>query len=958
MNDEFKTLKKFDAGNGREGFLYSLPELETQGVGKISRLPISIRIVLESVLRNCDGKKVGGKDVETLARWDAKKPANEEIPFVVARIVLQDFTGVPLVVDLAAMRSAVKRLGGDPKIIEPLVPVDLVVDHSVQVDFFGSARALELNLDMEFKRNRERYQFLKWGQQAFKTFQLIPPGIGIVHQVNLEYLAKGVLSSQPSTLNSQLFFPDTLVGTDSHTTMINGLGVVGWGVGGIEAEAGMLGQPVYFLTPEVVGVQMTGQLREGVTATDLVLHITQLLRAQKVVGKFVEFYGEGAASLPVPDRATIGNMSPEYGATMGYFPIDQESVDYLRFTGRSEEQCAAFENYFRAQNMFGMPLRGEIDYSVEIDLDLADVQPSVAGPKRPQDRINLPELGRKFRELLEKPVHDGGYGKKQIDLREKHVVELNGSAPRNGAMFSTDTKEDQGISPGDQLNKIEMVANRPTPDTGNEIEAESHEVFARGRTHIGHGSVLIAAITSCTNTSNPSVMIAAGLLAKKAVERGLHVDPGVKTSLAPGSRVVSDYLEKTGLQKYLDQLGFNLVGYGCTTCIGNSGPLHPNIEKSIHKYDLVAASVLSGNRNFEARVHQHIKANFLMSPPLVVAFALAGRVHIDLSRDPLGKDKDGKETFLRDLWPTLSEIQHTMQRALTPETFRKFYRDFAEQNPKWNEIPSSTGDIYQWDAKSDYIHDPPFFENFSMEPGHIAEIRSARALGIFGDTVTTDHISPAGAIKESSPAGKYLMSRGVQPRDFNSYGSRRGNDLVMTRGTFANVRIKNLMVPGTEGGVTKYFRNGQGEQMSIFDAAMKYAETRTPLVILAGHEYGTGSSRDWAAKGTRLLGVKAVIAASFERIHRSNLVGMGVLPLQFAEGTSAQLLGLDGSERFSITGLSDSIKPGQQVTLDIEQKNGEKRSLPVKLRIDTPIEIDYYRHGGILPFVLRQLLAK
>ena len=959
MHDQFKTLQKFDAGNGREAWLYSLPALEEQGLGKISRLPVSIRIVLESVLRNCDGKKVRHKDVEALAKWNATSPANEEIPFVVARIVLQDFTGVPLIVDLAAMRSAVKRLGRDPKIIEPLVPVDLVVDHSVQVDFFGSPRALELNLDMEFKRNRERYQFLKWGQQAFKTFQLIPPGIGIVHQVNLEYLAKGVLSqtSEVGGQKAEIFFPDTLVGTDSHTTMINGLGVVGWGVGGIEAEAGMLGQPVYFLTPEVVGVHMIGQLREGVTATDLVLHITQLLRAQKVVGKFVEFYGEGASSLPVPDRATIGNMSPEYGATMGYFPIDQESVNYLRATGRSEEQCLAFENYFRAQKMFGMPRKGEIDYTVSIDVDLADVQPSVAGPKRPQDRINLPELGKTFRELLEKPVRDGGYGKKHVDLRERHVVELNGSAPRNEDMVSTDI-QNQGIKPGDERNKLEMIANRPTPDAAKEIVAESSEIFKHGRAHIGDGSVLIAAITSCTNTSNPSVMIAAGLLAKKAVEHGLHVDPAVKTSLAPGSRVVSDYLEKTGLQTYLDQLGFNLVGYGCTTCIGNSGPLHPNLEKAINEYDLVAASVLSGNRNFEARVHQHIKANFLMSPPLVVAFALAGRVHIDMSREPIGKGKDGNEIFLRDLWPSLSEIREIMQSALRPETFRKFYRDFAEQNPKWNEIPSSTGDIYQWDEKSDYIHEPPFFESFSMEPGHVAEIRRARALGIFGDTVTTDHISPAGAIKETSPAGRYLMSRGVQPRDFNSYGSRRGNDLVMTRGTFANVRIKNLMVPGTEGGVTKYFPNGEGEQMSIFDAAMKYAETKTPLVILAGHEYGTGSSRDWAAKGTRLLGVKAVIAASFERIHRSNLVGMGVLPLQFSEGTTAQELGLDGSERFSITGISDSIKPGQQVTLEIESKNREKQLVPVKLRIDTPIEVDYYRHGGILPFVLRQLLSK
>src|SRR5438874_3272812 len=729
LHNSFNSLQTFDLGGGRRGSFYSLPALEKAGLGALSRLPVSIRIVLESVLRNVDGKKVTEANVRSLAQWKATGPRLDEIPFIVARIVLQDFTGVPLLVDLAAMRAAAARLGKDAKIVEPLVPVDLVVDHSVQVDFAGSADALQRNLAMEFKRNRERYQFLKWSMQAFDNFTVVPPGIGIVHQINLEYLAKGVLEKEG------VYYPDTLVGTDSHTTMINGLGIVGWGVGGIEAEAGMLGQPVYFLTPEVVGVHMTGRLREGVTATDLVLHITQLLRARKVVGKFVEFCGEGAASLPVPDRATIGNMSPEYGATMGFFPVDHESVNYLRATGRSEEVCLAFENYFRAQNMFGMPRKGEIDYSVDIDLDLADVQPSVAGPKRPQDRIDLPELGREFRELLEKPVQDGGYGKKQIDLREKHVVELNGSAPRNGAMFSTDTKDDQGIIPGEALNELEMVANRPTPDPGKEIEAESSQVFLHGRTHIGHGSVLIAAITSCTNTSNPSVMIAAGLLAKKAVDRGLRVDPGVKTSLAPGSRVVSDYLEKTGLQTYLDQLGFNLVGYGCTTCIGNSGPLHPNIEKAIHKYDLVAASVLSGNRNFEARVHQHIKANFLMSPPLVVAFALAGRINIDLSRDPLAKDKDGKETFLRDLWPTLSEIQHTMQRALTPETFRKFYRDFAEQNPKWNEIPSSAGDIYQWDEKSDYIHDPPFFENFSMEPGHIAEIQAARALGIFGDTV-------------------------------------------------------------------------------------------------------------------------------------------------------------------------------------------------------------------------------
>ena len=962
MTDGFKTLKTFDAGQGRQGSFHSLPALEEQGVGKISRLPVSIRIVLESVLRNCDGKKVRRKDVETLANWNAKAPANDEIPFVVARIVLQDFTGVPLVVDLAAMRSAVEELGGDPKIIEPLVPVDLVVDHSVQVDFAGSAQALQLNMEMEFKRNRERYQFLKWGQQAFKTFGLVPPGIGIVHQVNLEYLAKGVLSqrSEVGGQRSEVFYPDTLVGTDSHTTMINGLGVVGWGVGGIEAEAGMLGQPVYFLTPEVVGVHMTGKLREGVTATDLALHITQMLRAQKVVGKFVEFYGAGAASLPLPDRATVGNMAPEYGATMGYFPVDIEAVNYLRATGRTEEQCTAFENYFRAQNMFGMPDKGEIDYSIDLELDLAEVQPSVAGPKRPQDRVNLPELGDVFRALLQKPVPDGGYGKLNGDLGKLHFINLNGTPPEQGEMVSTD-KRDQGIEPGDERNKVEMVANRPTPDSVEEIEAKPGDVFPHGQSRIGHGSVLIAAITSCTNTSNPSVMLAAGLLAKKAVERGLTIDPAVKTSLAPGSRVVSDYLQKTGLQPYLDKLGFNVVGYGCTTCIGNSGPLHPKIEKAISEFDLVAASVLSGNRNFEARVHQNIKANFLMSPPLVVAFALAGRVDLDLSKDAMGKGADGKEVFLRDLWPSLQEIRDTMQSALTPEVFRRLYRDFAGQNPKWNEIPSSTGEIYEWDEKSDYIHKPPFFENFSMSPGRIDEIRDARPLGIFGDSVTTDHISPAGAIKPTSPAGQYLQSRGISASDFNSYGSRRGNDLVMTRGTFANVRIKNLMVPGTEGGVTKYFGNRTsetGEAMSIFDAAMKYQADGIPLVILAGHEYGTGSSRDWAAKGTRLLGVKAVVAASFERIHRSNLVGMGVLPLQFVDGTNAQTLTLDGSEMYGITGLSDAIEPGQMVTLEITRKDGKRESVPAKLRIDTPIEVDYYRHGGILPFVLRELMAR
>jgi aconitate hydratase len=904
------TVRSFNAGQGKQGFYYSLPALEEAGVGRISRLPVSVRIVLESVLRNCDGKKVAEKDVVALANWKAKEPANEEIPFVVARIVLQDFTGVPLLVDLAAMRAAVARLNRDPKIIEPLVSVDLVVDHSVQVDFFGSPEAFGLNLDMEFKRNRERYQFLKWGQQAFKTFGVVPPGIGIVHQVNLEYLAKGVLSA--ATERGEIFYPDTLVGTDSHTTMINGLGIVGWGVGGIEAEAGMLGQPVYFLTPEVVGVHMSGRLRAGVTATDLALHVTQLLRARKVVGKFVEFYGEGAGSLAVFDRATIGNMAPEYGATMGFFPVDGESVNYLRMTGRSEEACERFENYFKAQQMFGMPDKGEIDYSVDLDLDLASVEPSVSGPKRPQDRINLGELGQTFRGLFTKPVAEGGYGKSEDLLSKTATVSVNGSEPAD----ATSSGANSGV--------------------------------------VGHGSVLIAAITSCTNTSNPSVMLGAGLLAKKAVERGMKINPTVKTSMAPGSRVVTDYLAKTGLQRYLDQLGFNIVGYGCTTCIGNSGPLHPNIEQAVTDNDFVAAAVLSGNRNFEARIHQNIKANFLMSPPLVVAFALAGRVDIDMAHDAIGTDKEGREVYLRDLWPTLEEIHHAMSSALKPEVFRQLYADFAGQNPKWNEITSSTGDLYAWDEKSDYIQEPPFFDNFSMEVGGIEEIREARALGIFGDSVTTDHISPAGAIKQTSPAGRYLIDRGVQPIDFNSYGSRRGNDRVMTRGTFANVRIKNLMVPGVEGGVTVHQPNG--ERMSIFDAAVLYQKERVPLVVIAGHEYGTGSSRDWAAKGTRLLGVKAVIAASFERIHRSNLVGMGVLPLQFGEGVNSQSLRLDGSEIYGIRGLSNGVRPRQQVVLEIERKDGSKETVSLTLRIDTPIEVDYFRHGGILPFVLREIL--
>ena len=907
MSASFLNPSSIELSKGRKAKYFSIPGLEAAGLGKVSRLPVSIRIVLESVLRNCDGKKVSEQDVRTLAAWNAKSPAQVEIPFVVARIVLQDFTGVPLLVDLAAMRSAVSRMGRDAGIIEPLVPVDLVVDHSVQVDYFGTPTALEQNLDLEFKRNRERYQLLKWGQQAFKTFGVVPPGIGIVHQVNLEYLAKGVLE------RDGVLFPDTLVGTDSHTTMINGLGVVGWGVGGIEAEAGMLGQPVYFLTPEVVGVNLTGVLKEGVTATDLVLHVTQMLRKAKVVGKFVEFFGEGAQSLPVTDRATIANMAPEYGATMGFFPVDGKTVDYLRDTGRPEDLCADFEAYYRAQGLWGIPKKGDIDYSVELELDLSTVVPGVAGPKRPQDHIPLTGLKSGFTNLFAKPLAEGGYGKEGANLSERQSIEL-------------------------------AVSSDPAA-----------AAYGRRKVEVGHGSVLIAAITSCTNTSNPSVMLAAGLLAKKAVERGLVANPAVKTSLGPGSRVVADYLNRTGLQPYLDKVGFQVVGFGCTTCIGNSGPLHPQIEEAIVKGDLVAASVLSGNRNFEARVHQNIKANFLMSPPLVVAFALAGRVDIDMSHEAIGHDGSGNPVFLRDIWPTLEEVRDAMRSALSPESFRSLYADFASQNPKWNEVPSSTGEIYGWDTESTYIQEPPFFQEFSLQAGTIQGISGARALGIFGDSVTTDHISPAGAIKKTSPAGKFLADHGVGFEDFNSYGSRRGNDRIMTRGTFANVRIKNLMVPGVEGGVTVY--QPTGEQMAIYDAAMRHQADGTPLVIFAGQEYGTGSSRDWAAKGTRLLGVKAVVAQSFERIHRSNLVGMGVLPLQFPEGVNAQNLGLVGTEVFSFEGLDDAIKPMSDVVLHITRASGEKVSVTLRSRIDTAIEVDYFRHGGILPFVLRQLLA-
>jgi aconitate hydratase len=946
----FNSLQTFDLGNGRQGRFYSLPALETAGVGAISKLPVSIRLVLESILRNCDGKKVSEASVRELANWKPTAARTEEIPFVVARIVLQDFTGVPLLVDLAAMRSAVAKLGKNPKIIEPLVPVDLVVDHSVQVDFAGSPDSMQKNLELEFSRNRERYQFLKWGMQAFDTFKVVPPGIGIVHQVNLEYLAKGVLSAT-STINSQpstIYYPDTLVGTDSHTTMINGLGIVGWGVGGIEAEAGMLGQPVYFLTPDVVGVHLTGAIKEGVTATDLALTVTQLLRKTKVVGKFVEFFGPGAAALPVVDRATIANMAPEYGATMGFFPIDEECVNYLRATGRSEAHCQMYENYYKAQGLWGIPQAGQIEYSQVVELDLATVKPSVAGPKRPQDRIELGNLRREFFNAFQRPVTENGFGKSRAEFGK--VITLAGDGPVHpGGGSQEPVLQQAALAAGtNPVTEREMVLNRPSPDP---VPVTAPPLKGKVR----HGSVLIAAITSCTNTSNPSVMLAAGLLAKKAVEKGLKVNPVVKTSLAPGSRVVTDYLKKTGLQTYLNKLRFNTVGYGCTTCIGNSGPLHPAVEEAVTKNDLVTASVLSGNRNFEARVHQNVKSNFLMSPPLVVAFALAGRVDIDLSCEPIGNDKEGNPVYLADLWPTLQEVRDAMQSALKPEVFRKLYKDFAAQNPKWNEIPSSVGNVYEWDRQSTYIQEPPFFENFSLTPGSIKPITGARALGIFGDSVTTDHISPAGAIKKSSPAGKFLTENGVAFEDFNSYGSRRGNDRIMTRGTFANVRIKNLMLGGKEGGNTL---GPDGKETSIYDASVAYQKQGTPLIVIAGQEYGTGSSRDWAAKGTNLLGVKVVVAQSFERIHRSNLVGMGVLPLQFKDGTTAQTLKLDGTETYDIVGLDANLKPQQDLTLKITRKDGSVENVPVRCRIDTPIEIDYYQHGGILPYVLRQLIAK
>jgi aconitate hydratase len=902
------TLKTFSTASGARGSFFSLPAL-AKARPSVSRLPVSLRIVLESVLRNCDGQKVTAEHVHKLAAWKPHAERVDEIPFVVARVVLQDFTGVPLLADLAAMRNVADKMGLDAKRIEPLVPVDLVVDHSVMVDHFGSPKALDLNMKLEFSRNRERYRFMKWGMDAFDTFGVVPPGFGIVHQVNLEYLARGVHKTKQG-----VYYPDSLVGTDSHTTMINGIGVVGWGVGGIEAEAAMLGQPVYMLEPDVVGFELTGRLREGVTATDLVLTVTEILRREKVVGKFVEFCGEGTRTLSLPDRATIANMAPEYGATMGFFPVDEKTIDYFTGTGRTKAEIEAFEAYFKAQGLFGVPVATDIDYSQLVKLDLSTVSPSLSGPKRPLDRINLGNVKTTFGQLFSAGAADNGFNQ-----------------------------------PAEKLDQTFKTASGLP---------------------IRNGDVLIAAITSCTNTSNPGVLLAAGLLAKKAVEAGLTVKSHVKTSLAPGSRIVTEYLTKAGLLPYLEKLGFYLAGYGCTTCIGNAGDLTPELNELITKNDLVAAAVLSGNRNFEARIHPNLKANFLASPPLVVAYAIAGNVSVDLMTEPVGQGHGGKDIYLGDIWPSSDEIHALMKFAMDGKAFRASYDKVkTEPGPLWEKIKGVKGNVYTW-PKSTYIAEPPFFAAFTMVPRALKSgVQAARIMGLFGDSITTDHISPAGSFKDTTPAGKYLLDQGVLKADFNSYGARRGNHEVMMRGTFANVRIKNLMLPAkedgsrVEGGLTLYqpaaaevAAGAATEQLPIYDAAMRYQAAGVPTVVFAGEEYGTGSSRDWAAKGTALLGIKAVVAASFERIHRSNLIGMGVLPLQFKAGDSWQALGIKGDEVIDVV-LAAEVKPLSDATLVITAADGSKREITVTLRIDTPIEVDYYKHGGILPFVLRQLLA-
>ncbi len=896
--DPLGARDSFDTGSG-SATIYRLDRLEKAGLGSISRLPLSIKVLLEAVLRHCDEEIVSEEDVAALAAWQAAKPADREVPFKPARVILQDFTGVPAVVDLAAMRAAMKRLGGNPAQINPAVPIDLVIDHSVQVDFFGSAVALERNAEIEFERNRERYEFLRWGQKAFDNFRVVPPATGIVHQVNLEFLAKVVLAHKQG--DDVLLFPDTLVGTDSHTTMINGLGVLGWGVGGIEAEAVMLGQPLYFLTPQVVGMKLHGRLREGVTATDLVLTVTHMLRKKGVVDKFVEFYGNGLSQMTLPDRATVANMSPEYGATMGFFPVDEETLHYLRRTGRSEEEVSRVERYCKEQGIFRTDQTPDPDFTDTLELDLGKVEPSLAGPKRPQDRVSLKAMQASFRKALTAQVKEGGFGLSAEALPRVATIGFNGT-----------------------------------------------------QASVGHGSVVIAAITSCTNTSNPSVMLGAGLLAKRAVERGLTVPPYVKTSLAPGSKVVTEYLQEAGLTPYLAELGFHVVGYGCTTCIGNSGPLPLQVAKAVSENQLVAAAVLSGNRNFEGRIHPHVKANYLASPPLVVAYAIAGTVDIDLTKDPLGHNRQGKPIYLRDIWPSQEEIAETMSRAIQPAMFQQTYGNVWDGNPAWNAIPVSGGELYKWSAESTYIQEPPFLAELTPEPPPIRDIRGARVLAVLGDSVTTDHISPAGDIPVDSPAGRYFIERGIEKKDFNSYGSRRGNDRVMVRGTFANIRLKNLLVPGTEGGITLHFPDGQ--RMSIYDAAMRYQAEGVPLMIVAGKEYGSGSSRDWAAKGTLMLGVKAVLAESYERIHRSNLVGMGVLPLQFKEGGNAATLRLTGQEVFDVTGLSNHIKPRQEVSVSAVRPDGTQLNFTTVARLDSAVEVDYYKNGGILQTVLRGFL--
>ena len=897
--DSFGAKDTLRTGAGEVTY-YRLGALKEQGVGNVDKLPFSIKVLLESMLRNENGYDVTDEDVRALAAYDAKNPAQVELPFKPARVILQDFTGVPAVVDLAALRSATERLGGDPQAINPQIPVDLVIDHSVQVDEYDSPLALADNAAIEFERNRERYEFLRWGQQAFDNFGVVPPASGIVHQVNLEYIAKGVQTSEQE--GAEVMYPDSLVGTDSHTTMINGLGVVGWGVGGIEAEAVMLGQPIYMLTPEVVGFKVTGKLPEGSTATDLALVVTQLLRQHGVVGKFVEFFGPGLSTMSLPDRATIANMAPEYGATMGFFPVDAETLRYLRQTGRLEDEVEAVEAYSKAQGLFRTDDTPDPEFQDMLSLDLSTVEPSLAGPKRPQDRVLLSDMKREWQEGLQKPVEDRGFG-----LTDEQLA---------------------------QIGTLKMA--------GQELQLK-------------HGDVVIAAITSCTNTSNPSVMMAAGLVAKKAVEAGLTVKPYVKTSLAPGSKVVTEYLNDTGLTPYLEQLGFYTVGYGCTTCIGNSGPLPEPVVEAINEGDLVAASVLSGNRNFEGRINPHVRANYLASPPLVVAYAIAGTVDIDLSTEPLGQDKAGQDVFLRDLWPDFADVTEGMNRAITPEVFKRLYDGIEQSNETWNQIPVKGGDLFAWDRESTYIQEPPFFDKMTLELPAIRPIEAARVLVRVGDSVTTDHISPAGAIARTSPAGEFLQGSGVAVKDFNSYGSRRGNDRVMTRGTFANIRLKNQMAPGTEGGYTTYLPTG--DVTSIYEASLKYGETDTPTIVLAGSDYGMGSSRDWAAKGTFLLGVKAVIAESYERIHRSNLVGMGVLPLQYAEGEDAKSLGLTGQESFSIQ-VPDEVKPKEHLTVNVKKEDGSDMQFEVVCRLDTPVEIDYYRNGGILQAVLRSILKR